>query len=128
VAAAASLRSYDASRGTPLGWLFGIAINELRQAWRKGQVEDRARRRLALEPIVLQDEGLARVEEMVDDGALVQALARLPAAERLAIEARVLDEQEYADVAGGLRCSESVARQRVSRGLRKLRAAMKEAH
>jgi RNA polymerase sigma factor (sigma-70 family) len=125
--AAAGLGGYEPRRGTPRGWLFGIATNELNQAWRKGRVEDRARRRLALEPIVLDDEALTRIEETIDDGALVRALSDLPEAERQAIEARVLKERDYADAARELKCSEAVVRQRVSRGLRKIRASAKEA-
>jgi RNA polymerase sigma-70 factor (ECF subfamily) len=34
----------------------------------------------------------------------------------------MLDELEYPEIARGLRCSEAVVRQRVSRGMRALRA------
>jgi RNA polymerase sigma-70 factor, ECF subfamily len=120
-AAAAGVRAFDPARGSARGWLFGIAHNELRQAWRRGAVENRARRRLALEPIVLDDEALERIEGMVDDGVLVQALAALSATEREAVQARVIDERGYDEIAAQLRCSESVVRQRVSRGLRRIR-------
>jgi RNA polymerase sigma factor (sigma-70 family) len=125
--AVAGLGTYRRARGSARGWLFAIAANELRQAWRRGVVEDRARRRLALEPIVLDDDGLARVEELVDEGALMRALAGLPEAERAAVEARVVEEREYADVARDIGCSPSVVRQRVSRGLRRIKAAVEEA-
>jgi DNA-directed RNA polymerase specialized sigma24 family protein len=49
------------------------------------------------------------------------ALERLPEPQREAIRARMLDELEYPEIARGLRCSEAVVRQRVSRGLRVLR-------
>jgi DNA-directed RNA polymerase specialized sigma24 family protein len=39
---------------------------------------------------------------------------------------RVLGERDYADIAGVLGCSASVVRQRVSRGLRRLRTATTE--
>jgi RNA polymerase sigma-70 factor (ECF subfamily) len=106
--------------------VFAIAANEVRQAWRKGVVEDSARRRLELEPILLSDDGIACVDELVDDGVLSQALRALPEAERAAIEARVVEERPYADVAADIGCSPSVVRQRVSRGLRKIKAAVEE--
>ncbi len=121
-----ALDRYDAERGSARGWLFAIAANEWRQALRRRQVEDRARRALALEPIVLDDAALARVEERAGSGAgaLAEALRALPPAEREAVEARVVGEGEYEEIAARLRCSEAVVRQRVSRGLRRLRKAL----
>jgi RNA polymerase sigma factor (sigma-70 family) len=101
-------------------------LNEWRQAVRRAAVEDRARRALGLEPIVLDDEALAAVERMAAPGALEAALRALPPNEREAIEARVLEEAEYGEIAARLRCSEAVVRQRVSRGLRRLRATVEE--
>lgn len=125
-AAVAGLGSYRTRRGSFRGWLFGIAANELRTAWRRGQVEDRARRRLALERIALDDEAIERVESLVNDAVLTEALASLPPGQRAAIEARVIDGREYRDVARELGCSESVVRQRVSRGLSAMRSTMEE--
>jgi DNA-directed RNA polymerase specialized sigma24 family protein len=39
---------------------------------------------------------------------------------------RVVDEREYREIAGALECSESVVRQRVSRGLARARARLSE--
>ena len=125
-AAVVGIDGFIADRGCARGWLFGIAANELRQAWRLLQVEQRARRRLALEPIVLDDEALTMIEQRCDDGALLAALSALPPDERTAIEGRILDERDYRDLAGDLRCSEAVVRQRVSRGLRRLRSTTEE--
>jgi RNA polymerase sigma factor (sigma-70 family) len=121
-----ALDRFDPSRGSARGWLFAIAANEWRQALRRMQVEDRARRALALEPIVLDDAALARVEARASGSELDALMAALPAAEREAVEARVLAEDGYAEIAERLRCSEAVVRQRVSRGLRRLRKAMAE--
>jgi RNA polymerase sigma-70 factor (ECF subfamily) len=102
-------------------WLYGIAHNLLRDAIRRGTVEDRARRALAMEPIVLDDEALALLE--VETPAL-DALDALPADQRDAIAAYHLDDAGYDEIAGRLGCSESVVRQRVSRGLRALRTQL----
>ena len=108
------------------GWLFTIAHNLLVDSYRRGQVDDRARRRLALDPVVLTDDGLERVEQTAARGEceLGRLLAELPAAQREAIEERVIVEKSYPEIAAALQCSESVIRKRVSRGLATLRARM----
>ena len=107
-----------------LAWLFGIAAHKLADSRRRGRVEDEARRRLALGPLAVDDEDLARVEEMADVGAADAALAALPAGQRDAVLARVVQERSYAEIAEQMRCSQLLARQRVSRGLRALREQM----
>jgi DNA-directed RNA polymerase specialized sigma24 family protein len=47
-----------------------------------------------------------------------------PADQRAAVLARVLEEQDYAEIAATARTSESVIRKRVSRGLAGLRTRM----
>jgi DNA-directed RNA polymerase specialized sigma24 family protein len=47
-------------------------------------------------------------------------LTRLPEPQREAIRVRMLDDQEYPEVAPDVQCSEAVVRQRVSRGPRTL--------
>jgi RNA polymerase sigma factor (sigma-70 family) len=56
----------------------------------------------------------------------VQALSKLPGAERAAVEGRVVEERDYAELAREIGCSASVVRQRVSRGLRRIKAAVEE--
>jgi RNA polymerase sigma-70 factor (ECF subfamily) len=50
----------------------------------------------------------------------------LPAEQRDAVLARVVDERPYPEIAAEMNCSELLVRQRVSRGLRQLRAQIKE--
>jgi RNA polymerase sigma factor (sigma-70 family) len=50
--------------GSARPWVLGIARNQLLESRRRGRVEDRARRRLAFEPEVLDDDDLARVDEL----------------------------------------------------------------
>jgi RNA polymerase sigma factor (sigma-70 family) len=115
---------FDPSQGSSPGWLFSIAEHKLRDSLRRGRVEARARRELGHRPVALEDEDLARVEELASLGAgafLDELLGELPPEQQAAIRARVLDERDYAAIATDLRCSQAVVRQRVHRGLRRLR-------
>ena len=111
---------FDASLGDAGAWLFGIARNLLATSQQRGRVDDSVRRRLGMEPLHLDDDALARINALDADPALV-ALDGLPPDQRAAIVGRVIEEQGYPDLAEQLRCSQSVVRQRVSRGLRTLR-------
>jgi RNA polymerase sigma-70 factor (ECF subfamily) len=55
-------------------------------------------------------------------GPALELLEVLPDEQREAIEAHHLDDRGYPEIAADLRCSESVVRKRVSRGLAALRA------
>ena len=106
-------------------WLFGIARNTLFEALRRGRVEDRARRALAMEPIVLDQADVATLELLAETPAL-EAITELPEDQRAAVIARHVDGESYAELAERLACSQSVVRQRVSRGLRALRNRLQE--
>jgi RNA polymerase sigma factor (sigma-70 family) len=119
-----SRAGFDVRRGNARMWLFGIARNVLAASARRGRVEAQARRRLGLEPLVLEQRDLDSISVLIardGDSRVREWLAALPAKLAVALQARVLDEREYADIAAELECSEAVVRQRVSRGLRKLR-------
>jgi RNA polymerase sigma factor (sigma-70 family) len=118
--ALAGRRRFDPSIGEPGAWLFGIARNLLATSLQRGRVDDSMRRRLGIEPLTLDDAAIARINEL-DGSPVVAALDELPVDQRAAVVGRVVDEQSYPELAGRLRCSESVVRQRVSRGLRTLR-------
>jgi len=107
-------------------WLIGIARNVLAMSRRRRRVEDTARRRLGMEPTVLDDDVVEQVVALCEGSEVARLLDTLPADQRQAVVARVIDEEDYADIAAGLRCSESVVRQRVSRGLARLRRQMEE--
>jgi RNA polymerase sigma factor (sigma-70 family) len=106
----------------PVAWLVAVARNELRDAWRRGRVADVARRRLALEPLALGDEDLLAVDDAAAEADLLAQLAtELPPDQLYALDAHLLDDRGYPEIAAELGCSESVVRKRVSRGLRTLR-------
>jgi RNA polymerase sigma factor (sigma-70 family) len=120
---------FDPARGSAPAWLFRIAEHKLADSFRRSRVETSARRRLGLVPVTLSDQDLERVEELAslgDDGYVERLLSDLPREQRDAVRARVLDERSYADIAGELRCSEAVVRQRVHRGLDRMRERLKE--
>ncbi len=123
-AALASLETFRPELGSARAWLFGIARHELAQTWRRRRVEAQARRRVGMEPMMLSDEDLQRIDELALDGRSMTLLDDLPGDQRSAVVGRVLQERDYADLAAELECSEMVVRQRVSRGLRTMRAKL----
>ena len=125
--ALAGLASFDPTRGHARAWLYGIARHELADTWERGRVEDRARRRLGIEPLTLSDADIERIEQIDMSGRALALLDELPPDQRAAVTGRVLEEHDYAELARSLACSESVVRQRVSRGLRTLRARLERA-
>lgn len=126
--ALASCARYRPVHDSAAPWLLGIAGNKLRESRRRGRVQDATRRRLGIATLALTDEDLLRVDELAaaEGGRALAAVRELPGAERDAVHARVIDERPYHDIAAELRCSESVVRQRVSRGLRRVRAKLAE--
>jgi len=125
-AALLAAERYRPGERPALAWLYGIAAHKLADSRRRGSVEDEARRRLALEPLTIDEAELRWVEQIADEGIAQRALESLPAEQRDAVLARVVHEHSYAEIAQRLQCSELLVRQRVSRGLRKLRARVQE--
>lgn len=123
-AALSARRRYRPEAGAAIAWLFGIAMNKLADAQRRGYAEQRARRRLGMERIELSDADIARIDalgESTNASALLEALAP---EQRDAIRAHVLDERSYAEIAADEHVSEAVVRKRVSRGLASVRQRM----
>ncbi|MBV9607669.1 MAG: RNA polymerase sigma factor [Solirubrobacterales bacterium] len=104
-------------------WLYGIAWNKLYEAQRRGRADDTVRRALGMAPIVLTDAGIERIEALAGSSAL-ELMETLPAPQRDAVRARVVEGRGYEEIAAELSCSESVVRKRVSRGLATMRARM----
>jgi RNA polymerase sigma-70 factor (ECF subfamily) len=106
----------------------GIARNLLARTWQRGKIEQRARRRLGVEPVAVSDASLERIEALTDQSdpsnPLLAALDALPETQREAIRAHVLDEQPYSELCRQLGLPEATIRQRVSRGLARLRTTL----
>ena len=117
-----SAERYRAELGEPSAWLYGIGRHVLLQSVRRGRVQDETRRRLGMAPLILDDDAMERVVELASsDERAAGALNELSGILREAVAGRVIDERGYGELAQSLRCSESVVRQRVRRGLAKMR-------
>jgi RNA polymerase sigma-70 factor (ECF subfamily) len=124
-AALAAVPRFRPAPEPPRAWLFAIARNKLSEASRSARVQDDARRALAMQPIVLDDEAIAIIEKTASS-PVVELLESLAPDQREAIEEHHLAERGYAEIAANLRCSESVIRKRVSRGLAVLHDQLRE--
>ena len=106
------------------GWIFAIARSQLSRYWRRGRVEREALGRMGVEVPVIGDAELERIDELAataDVRARVAAeLERLPPDQRRALQAHVVEERPYAELAHEWGISEQAIRARVSRGLRSL--------
>ncbi len=127
-AALSAAGRYRPQAATAVGWLFTIAHNTLATSLRRGRVEARARRRLGIrDALELAPDDFERIEAGASgQGWVTQLMERLPADQREAIRARILDEQTYGEIATRLRTSPLVIRKRVSRGLATLREELEE--
>lgn len=109
-------------------WLYGIARNLLAHYARRGVVERKAVERLGIQLTAIGDDEHQRVVELAGLADLRRTItdlfATLPPEQREALRLRVVDEQEYRDVAATLGVSEDAARARVSRALRSLADAI----
>jgi RNA polymerase sigma-70 factor, ECF subfamily len=122
-AALIDARRYDPARGPASAWLYGIARHKLADAQRRGVAEARARERLGIPRLHLTDEALERIEALADVRAM-PLLEELPSEQRDAVRARVIAELSYGEIARRQRTSEANVRQRVARGLARLRVRM----
>jgi RNA polymerase sigma factor (sigma-70 family) len=126
VKALGSVRRYKPGPEPAIAWLLGIARHTLLDSLRRGRVEDRARSRMRVPVLAVDDDDLARIDALGSRSA-AELLAALPADQAAAIRARIFDDQPYEQVAARLKCSPLVARKRVSRGLATLRTIVMEA-
>jgi RNA polymerase sigma-70 factor (ECF subfamily) len=110
----------------PGAWLFGIARHKLIDSIRRTQVESRARATLGLERLEVDDDDLLQIDEMAHGESIVRLLDGLPASQREALRARILDERDYGEIGQQFGCSDFIVRKRVSRGLANLRSRLEQ--
>lgn len=126
----ASRATYRDQGVNGVAWLYGIARHRLGRFFRSGRVEAAARRKLGMPERDLAPQDYERIEDLIDFApireALVEALDTLNEEQRDALRLRVIDGLGYAEVAERLKCTEQNARQRVSRGLRKIALLLQE--
>lgn len=108
--------------GSAAPWLLTIARNALIDSYRRGVIEDAARKRLAMEPVQIGEGDIEKVlQGAAETDLLVRLSHELPAEQFDALRARVLDDDGYGEIAQRLQCSEAVVRKRVSRAISTLR-------
>ncbi|MFC0030239.1 RNA polymerase sigma factor [Micromonospora chaiyaphumensis] len=123
LAAIAAAPRYRASRGTPLGWTYGIARNVLIADLRRSERERRAVDRVAGRR-QLSDDDIARLEERIDAQAAVRrmmpTLGELTEGERAVLEFVAIEGLTIHEAAAALRISTVAARVRLHRARRRL--------
>jgi RNA polymerase sigma-70 factor (ECF subfamily) len=72
----------------------------------------------------LSEDDVAEFARLADEVTVVDLLDELPAEQRQAVRARLIDDRAYGEIAGAEGVSEAAIRQRVSRGLASLRERM----
>jgi RNA polymerase sigma factor (sigma-70 family) len=118
---------YEDTGAPALAWLYTIAARRLVDYQRRGTVERRMRRALAMERPRLSDQDAAMIG-LLADAAAGTLLDGLPPDQRDAVRAHVVDERGYDELAATFRTSKAAVRQRVSRGLGALRRQAKGRH
>ncbi len=111
---------YVPTAAPALAWLYRIAARRLVDYQRRGAVERRTQRALSMERVPVGEDDAAMIRMLADDAALTM-LAELPADQREAVTAHVVEDRGYPELAESLQTSEAAVRQRVSRGLTTLR-------
>ncbi len=111
---------YAPARGSVRQWLLGIAAHKTSDALRRGHVERRAQRQLGMTEIAWSEDDLDYVTS-IEPGSLDHVLAELPEPQRIAVQAHVVDELGYGEIARAAGVSQQTVRKRVSRGLAALR-------
>ena len=126
----ASRKTYTDTGVNGVAWLYGVARHQLGRFFRAGRVDSDARRKLGMPERSLPPEDYERIEDLVDfapiKDALVEALETLSTDQREALKLHVIGGLAYPEVARRLACTEDNARQRVSRGLRRLAIVLQE--
>jgi RNA polymerase sigma factor (sigma-70 family) len=124
-AAVIARERFRPERGSAAAFLYGIAAHKLADYQRKGRLEDRARRQLGMVRRAVSDEDAVAIEALGRE-VVADLLSMLPAEQREAVRAHVIDEASYEDLARSAGVTTSAVRHRVNRGLRALRDRLGE--
>jgi RNA polymerase sigma-70 factor (ECF subfamily) len=109
-------------------WLLTIARRQIAGYLRRGSLDRRALRRLAIQTPALDPGQTEEIERRAGAAAiraeLSEQLTRLNDDQRAALRLRVVEQRSYEEVARSLGITEATARARVSRGLRALATSL----
>jgi RNA polymerase sigma-70 factor, ECF subfamily len=103
----------------PAGWVRHVAVNRMRDHWRRNKRKDRAVDRLGA-----QLEDVAPPAEPVTEPGLAAAVAELPARQREAIALFYVEGLSVREVADAMRVSEGAVKYHLHEGRGRLRDAM----
>jgi len=127
LAAIHSADGYRPERGSPTGWLYGVARNVVLSERRRQAKEHRARQRISGRRLLAADD-IARLEEKIDAEAggrsLLQAMDGLPPGERAVLELVALDGIAVQDAARVLGIRPAAARVRLHRARTRVRTRL----
>lgn len=118
-----NIDKFNPTRGNGAQWLHGIAANLLKKFWRRNKATGKARQRLEMEAVRLEDPAAKEIEAIdaqLDGDRLNVALQQVPAKNRRAVHLRLVENLGYDQIADRLGCTPGAARVRVLRGLRHL--------
>lgn len=107
------------SKDNPEAWVRTVAVNLVRNRWRRGRTLDRILRRPEVRPKTVPGTS-------PDHVALVEALRGLPEGQRTAIALHYIGDLPIAEIATTLGVSEGTVKSRLSRGRVALAAALDE--
>lgn len=121
-----SAHLYRPSRGSELGWLYGVARNTLAAQRRRAAAENRAVGRIAGHRLLDADD-LVRLEARLDAEQparrAIEAMASLPDGQRAVLELVVVDQLSVTEAATALGIRPGTARVRLRRARQSLRGA-----
>jgi RNA polymerase sigma factor (sigma-70 family) len=119
---------YRRDRGTPTGWLFGVARIVVAAEYRRASRESRANARLEGRRLLADDDDIERMQERIDAAsgsrALFAAVAQLPEGERAVLELVALDGLSVGEAGRALGIGAVAARVRLHRARRRLRSRL----
>jgi RNA polymerase sigma factor (sigma-70 family) len=130
VAAVEASASYEAKRGSEIGWLFGIARNIVAGQRRRDRRDQALALRISGSALLGQDESYAiddRLEAERSARELYAAMDHLPDGERAVLELVALDGLSVADASRALGIGAVAGRVRLLRARRTLATALQRA-